>query len=124
MICIPISTGELIDKISILQIKRGKVKNIEKLQNVNKELDELLKIAKKFISQPLICDVYQELLNVNLELWECNERRRKLEKRKNFGDEFIDVVRKSYNLYDKRFEKKKIINSLTNSDIIEVKEYV
>jgi len=124
MINIPVSAGELIDKLTILQIKRGKVKDVDKLKNVTKELKELLIIAKTFMSDAIVNILYEELLATNIELWEIEDRLRKLEKKKTFTDEFIQLARKVYISNDRRFEIKNSINKILDSEIVEVKQYI
>lgn len=114
---VPTSNGELLDKITILQIKSKKSNN----QYIHKELNELIKIAEDF-------DVYKQsylddLLSVNLQLWDIEDRLRDLEKIQKFDDEFIDLARKVYITNDKRAAIKKQINLETQSAYQEVKLY-
>lgn len=114
---VPISNGELLDKITILQIKSEKTDN----QYVHKEVNDLIDIAKQH-------DVYDQsylndLLEVNRKLWDIEDRLRELEKLWRFDDEFVDLARQVYTTNDKRAEIKKRINQETNSQYQEVKLY-
>lgn len=114
---IPVSIGELLDKITILQIKKTYTNN----DYVSKELDELVEIARKlkvYNSSYLI-----QLHTVNKILWEIEDELRQLEKKKDFNDRFIDLARNVYITNDKRAEIKRKINEETNSDFKEIKLY-
>jgi hypothetical protein len=123
MITIPVSVGELIDKYTILQIKRSKV-SADKLEKVEKEAKQLLPLVGKFIAIDSISRLYEDLIGVNLQLWNVEDEIRKLEKDKDFGDKFIELARAVYHLNDERFVVKNKINMLTDSDIQEVKQYI
>ena len=123
MITIPVSVGELIDKYTILQIKRSKV-SADKLAKVEKEAKQLLPLVGKFIAIDSISRLYEDLIGVNLQLWNVEDEIRKLEKDKDFGDKFIELARADYHLNDERFVVKNKINMLTDSDIQEVKQYI
>lgn len=123
MIEIPISVGELVDKITILQIKSEKINDLEKLSNIHKELNLL---NNKLTSLNLSKDVYliqDQLKLVNTLLWEVEDVLRDYEREGNFLDSFIEKARSVYKLNDQRFILKKKINYLTNSDIVEEKSY-
>ena len=124
MINVPVSVGELIDKLSILQVKKTKVTNTEKLEYIKKEFELLYNLSAEFLNNNLIENLYHELVSTNSNLWEIEDRLRILEKDSRFEGEFIDMARKVYFTNDKRFELKNEINSLTSSEIREVKEYV
>lgn len=124
MINVPVSVGELIDKLSILQVKKTKVTNTEKLEYIKKEFELLYNLSAEFLNNNLIENLYHELVSTNFNLWEIEDRLRILEKDGRFEGEFIDMARKVYFTNDKRFELKNEINSLTSSEIREVKEYV
>jgi hypothetical protein len=124
MINVPVSVGELIDKLSILQVKKTKVTNTEKLEYIKKEFELLYNLSAEFLNNNLIENLYHELVSTNSNLWEIEDRLRILEKDGRFEGEFIDMARKVYFTNDKRFELKNEINSLTSSEIREVKEYV
>jgi hypothetical protein len=123
MITIPVSVGELIDKYTILQIKRSKV-SADKLAKVENEAKQLLPLIGKFIDIDSISRLYEDLIGVNLQLWNVEDEIRKLEKDKDFGDKFIELARAVYHLNDERFVVKNKINMLTDSDIQEVKQYI
>ena len=121
---IPVSVGELIDKITILEIKSIKIKDKNKLSAVKKELDLLNKIfKKKKIQRRIISRDYKKLKEVNLKLWNIEDLKRKYEKQKKFDSKFIKLARNVYLLNDKRAKYKSNINILTHSEIIEVKSY-
>ena len=123
-IIIPISSGELIDKISILKIKRKKIINKSKLQNINKELSLLNKIYKKnFKKNKKILLYERKLIKINKKLWDIEDKIRFYESKKNFNQEFINLARAVYISNDERSEIKKKINKLTDSHIIEEKSY-
>jgi hypothetical protein len=123
MITIPVSVGELIDKYSILQIKRSKVNDV-KLKKVEHEIHALVPLVAPYLSIDSISTCYEDLLGVNTQLWDVEDEIRKLEHQKSFGDKFIELARAVYYLNDKRFEIKNKINTLTDSDIQEVKQYI
>lgn len=124
MINVPVSVGELIDKLSILQVKKTKVKNSEKLEYIKKEFELLYNLSAEYLNDMTIENLYHDLVTTNSNLWEIEDRLRVLEKDGRFEGEFIDLARKVYFTNDKRFELKNEINSLTSSEIREVKEYV
>lgn len=124
MINVPVSVGELIDKLSILQVKKTKIKNSEKLEYIKKEFELLYNLSAEYLNDMTIENLYHDLVTTNSNLWEIEDRLRVLEKDGRFEGEFIDLARKVYFTNDKRFELKNEINSLTSSEIREVKEYV
>ena len=124
MIHIPVSVGELIDKLSILHIKKTKISNTEKLEFLIKEFELLYNLASVYLDNSEIENLYHELVKVNSTLWDIEDRLRVLELHSRFEGEFIDLARKVYITNDKRFELKNQINFLTSSEIKEVKEYV
>lgn len=119
-ILVPISLGELYDKVSILEIKKDFIKDQQKLDNIDKELSKLLKI---FIKQPLDKILYDQLKTVNLEIWYIEDQIRLKEKNKEFDDKFISYARKIYEKNDERATIKKEINLKYSSNIIEEKSY-
>ena len=119
-----ISAGELIDKITILEIKKEKISNKDKLDNINKELSSLNHTMKKYISdQSKISNFKNDLKNINLKLWDIEDAKRTAEKNKNFDDKFIELARNVYKFNDKRAEIKLEINNALGSNIKEVKSY-
>lgn len=123
MITIPVSVGELIDKYSILQIKRSKVSGT-KLENVQNEIQALISYVRPYLIIEGINRLYEDLLGVNTQLWDVEDELRKLEHKKQFDDKFIELARSVYYLNDERFNIKNKINVLTDSDIQEVKQYI
>jgi len=119
-ILVPISLGELYDKISILIIKKERIKDPIKLQNIKKELDFLQSIAEKY---DIDRKFHTELLDVNTRLWNIEDKLRENERIKLFDDTFIQLARNVYHLNDKRSEIKKQINSIYGSHIVEEKSY-
>ena len=119
-----ISAGELLDKISILEIKLDYIKDKEKLVEINKELKSLEETKKSNIK---ITDNLQKLINqlkeVNLKLWDIEEGKRKCEKNADFGKDFIQLSRSVYINNDKRAKIKSDINRFLGSNIKEVKSY-
>lgn len=118
---IEVSNGEIIDKLTILQIKLERIKDKAKLANLQKEYDELVRVASSIIatSDPL----YRALYDVNCELWDIEDHIRDLERNKNFNDDFIQTARAVYFKNDKRSEIKREINLKTASGFIEEKSY-
>jgi hypothetical protein len=118
---IELSNGEIIDKLTILQIKLERIKDKKKLINLRKEFDVLVKSASSIMdtSDPL----YKALYEVNCELWDIEDHIRDLERRKDFGEDFIATARSVYFKNDKRAEIKKEINIGTSSGLIEEKSY-
>ena len=119
-----ISAGELIDKITILEIKKIKISDAEKLKDINKELDSLNQTFKKFIPDPsLIQKLIDKLKSINLKLWDIENGKRQAEKDKNFGKEFIELARSVYKSNDERAKIKLEINNTLGSNIKEVKSH-
>ena len=122
---INISVGELIDKITILQIKKEKITNQEKVKKVSYELQLLENSLNSFEKSKKneLENLMIELKKINQKLWEIEDDIRLLEKNKEFGDNFIELARSVYITNDERFEIKNKINRLFSSDIEEVKSY-
>mgnify|MGYP001272085535 CR=1 FL=1 len=119
-----ISAGELVDKITILQIKKEKISNEDKLLEVNKELEALNETFKEYIPvNREINDLSNELKSINIKLWEIEDSKRNFELKKEFGKEFIEVARKVYKFNDERARLKAQINEKLGSNIREVKSY-
>ena len=123
---IPISTGELLDKLSILEIKKDKVKDSTKLKNINHEYDLLSNLSKnlKEKDEKSFNSLYEEILKVNKKLWDIEDKIRILESEKRFDEEFISVARSVYFINDDRFDIKKKINETFGSNVAEEKEYI
>ena len=119
-----ISAGELFDKITILEIKKEKISNKEKLIDIEKELNTLNNTVKKFISdQSNISKHISDLKEINLKLWDIEDGKRAAEKVKKFDDKFIELARNVYKLNDERAKIKLAINTTLGSNIKEVKSY-
>ena len=124
LIKIPVSTGELVDKITILEIKKIKVDDKLKLIDIKKEHKYLKSILiKKIKLDPYIKSEITALKKINLKLWNIEDGKRKAERNKNFGKSFILLARNVYIYNDKRAMIKLNINKITNSEIVEVKSY-
>tara|TARA_B100000676_G_scaffold218659_1_gene215548 strand:+ start:208 stop:594 length:387 start_codon:yes stop_codon:yes gene_type:complete len=123
-ISVPISVGELFDKISILEIKTKKIKDKTNLKVIKFELLELKRIIKnKKLNKSFNKIQYQKLLKINNRLWSIEDNKRKYEVTKKFDKKFIELARKVYLLNDKRAEIKNKININSGSRIREVKSY-
>ena len=121
MINIPVSVGELVDKITILKIKRHQIKDADKLVNIHKEHDVLTSLNEYVIIQKDVLEHQHQLMEVNLRLWFLEEDIRHYEKTNFFESAFIDVARKIYKTNDERSRIKKEINLLCNSALVEEK---
>ena len=123
-ILIEVSVGELLDKISILEIKKDKIKDPEKLEYINDELSLLKEEYKNNIkSDKKIDQLYQSLKIINVRLWTIEDDKRKCEKEKDFTENFIKLSRDVHILNDDRAKIKLEINNHTGSKIKEIKEY-
>ena len=119
-----ISAGELIDKITILEIKSEKISNPEKLAEVDKELNSLKETVKKYIpDQTKIAKFKIDLKNINLKLWDIEDGKRSAEKNNQFDEKFIQLARNVYKFNDERAKIKLAINNVLGSNIKEVKSY-
>ena len=119
-----ISAGELLDKISILEIKLDKIKDKEKLIEINKEYKSLEETKKSNIEiNENLQKLIDQLKEINLKLWNIEEGKRKCEKNSDFGNNFIQLSRNVYKNNDKRAKIKSDINKLLGSNIKEVKSY-
>tara|TARA_B100000700_G_C14327302_1_gene526496 strand:+ start:43 stop:444 length:402 start_codon:yes stop_codon:yes gene_type:complete len=120
-----ISPGELLDKISILEIKLVKIKDKKSLENVNREYESLIEVKKTFITQSKkLDDLINKIKEVNLALWNIEDKIRICEKNKDFGKDFIELARGVYFTNDKRSRIKSEINDIFESRIREEKQYV
>ena len=119
-----ISVGELLDKISILEIKQKNLKDSEKIKIVNKELESLnMTLNKDVTMTEEIQSLYQDLKKINSILWDIEDGKRDCERNKDFGDKFIELARSVYIENDNRAKIKNKINQLSGSNISEVKSY-
>jgi hypothetical protein len=118
---IEVSNGEIIDKLTIIQIKLERIKDEAKIKNLRKEYDELKNISSSILK--LDDPLYKALYDINCELWDIEDHIRDLERRKDFGEDFITTARSVYLKNDKRSEVKREINIRTSSGLIEEKSY-
>lgn len=123
-ISVPVSIGELLDKLSIVEIKKKKISNKDKLKHLNKEFDLLEKKAYeiKAINEEVYDSFYNSLLETNLKLWDIEDDIRELESLAKFDNDFVKLARDVYITNDKRFDIKSEINKFFGSSIIEQKE--
>ena len=121
---VPISPGELVDKITILEIKKEFIDDINKLKNINHEYDLLMQIYSKDISKTDGVDsLKSKLKNINLSLWKIEDDIRDCERDKIFNERFVQLARDVYFTNDKRSKVKLEINLLLNSSLVEEKSY-
>ena len=119
-----ISAGELVDKITILEIKKIKIIDKEKIKEVDKELTSLNDTISNFVKdKSKIINLKEKLKDINLKLWEIEDKKRKAEKDKDFGEKFIELARNVYKFNDERAKIKLEINLILNSNIKEVKSH-
>ena len=123
-IIVEVSIGELLDKISILEIKQDKIKDPEKLKFINNE-HSILKdqLEKNIKTDDKLNNLYQSLKEINAKLWVIEDDKRQCEKDKDFGEKFIKLSRDVHFLNDDRAKIKLEINNHTGSIIKEIKEY-
>jgi hypothetical protein len=122
-ILIEISAGELIDKMTILEIKLEKINNPSSKKEVQRELDILKKSALDLQKNEDLKQQYQKLKSVNIKLWDIENKKRLCEKESNFKEEFIQLSRDVHFLNDERAKIKLHINNSVGSNIKEIKEY-
>lgn len=120
---IEVSHGEIVDKLTILQIKKENITDPSKLGNINKEFDYLLSVVEKDLSIPTDSPEYLDLLSINKELWVIEDDIRDKERVKEFDDEFIRLARAVYFTNDVRAQIKKEINLKYSSGFVEEKSY-
>ena len=119
-----ISAGELLDKITILEIKKEKIKNKEKLIDVDKELKSLNNTLNENIpDKSKVLDLIYNLKKINLKLWDIEENKRLAEKKQKFDENFIKLSRDVYKTNDERAKIKLKINEILGSNIKEVKSH-
>ncbi|WP_435117494.1 DUF6165 family protein [Candidatus Pelagibacter bacterium nBUS_49] len=123
-ILVEVSVGELLDKISILEIKQGKIKDLEKLKFINEE-HSILKnqLNNNVKSDQKLNELFESLKQINAKLWVIEDDKRQCEKEKDFTETFIKLSRDVHFLNDDRAKIKLEINNLTGSKIKEIKEY-
>ncbi len=119
-----ISAGELVDKITILEIKKNKITNENKVKEIDKELKSLSDTMNKFIKEKSkILTFKNQLKEINLKLWDIEDGKRVAEKNNDFGKEFIELARNVYKFNDERAKIKLKINQILGSNISEVKSH-
>lgn len=119
-----ISVGELLDKISILEIKQNNLNDKEKIKIVSKELESLRNTLEKNVKlTDEIKSLYKNLKDINIKLWGIEDAKRDCERNKNFGESFIQLARSVYLENDNRAKIKNKINILSGSNLLEVKSY-
>ena len=123
-ILVEVSVGELLDKLSILEIKKEKIKDPDKIKFITDELRILQEQLDKNINyDQKLKELYQSLKDINIKLWVIEDDKRQCEKDKDFGEKFIKLSRDVHFFNDNRAKLKLEINNLTNSKIKEIKEY-
>ena len=123
-ILVEVSVGELLDKISILEIKKEKIKDTDKLNFINDEYDVLKEQMDNHVkSDEKLEKLFKKLKEINFKLWSIEDEKRMCEKNSNFGEKFIKLSRDVHFLNDDRAKIKLEINNLTGSKIKEIKEY-
>ena len=123
IISTPVSVGELVDKISIQQIKNINIKDIEKIKFIKEELALLNQTLDKYVNRVDIQEYLDALIEINSKLWVIEDEIRDCERNKNFDQKFIELARSVYFTNDKRSDVKLDINKKFGSQIIEVKSY-
>lgn len=122
-ILVPISVGELIDKIVILEIKSERIKNANQLANIANELGALRAVRLGDVDRARLDALSAELKRVNAKLWEVEDSIRECDARGDFGDDFIELARAVYRFNDERARLKKAINVESGSRLVEEKSY-
>ena len=122
-ILVPISVGELIDKIVILEIKSERISNTNQLANVANELGALRAVRLGDVDRARLDALSAELKRVNARLWDVEDAIRECDARGDFGDDFVELARAVYRLNDERAQLKKAINVLSGSRLVEEKSY-
>ena len=122
---VEVSNGELIDKLTILDLKLSNISDVQKLTNIQKEHDELNPLAGQLFDSygEELKNLYKQLAEINSELWAIEDDIRECERNKDFGSDFVSLARAVYFTNDKRSEIKKSINLLTGSGFVEEKSY-
>ena len=122
---VEVSNGELLDKLTILELKLSNISDVKKLTNIRKEHDELNPLAGQLFDSygDELKNLYKQLAEINSELWTIEDDIRECERNKDFGSDFVSLARAVYFTNDKRSEIKKSINLLTGSGFVEEKSY-
>ena len=120
---IEVSHGEIVDKLTILEIKKKNITDVEKLNNVTKEYDYLVSIVENDLGTSLLSPEYKKLLSINQELWVIEDDIRDKERNKEFDEEFVKLSRAVYHTNDIHANIKKEINVKYSSGFVEEKSY-
>ena len=122
---VEVSNGELLDKLTILELKLTNIADVQKLSNIQKEHDELTPLADQLFDSygEELKNLYKKLTEINSELWTIEDDIRECERNKDFGSDFVSLARAVYFTNDKRSDVKKAINLLTDSGFVEEKSY-
>ena len=122
---VEVSNGELLDKLTILELKLSNISDVQKVTNIQKEHDELNPLAGQLFDSygEQLKNLYKQLAEINSELWTIEDDIRECERNKDFGSDFVSLARAVYFTNDKRSEIKKSINLLTGSGFVEEKSY-
>ena len=122
---VEVSNGELLDKLTILELKLSNISDVKKLTNIQKEHDELNPLVGQLFDSygEELKNLYKQLAEINSELWTIEDDIRECERNKDFGSDFVSLARAVYFTNDKRSEIKKSINLLTGSGFVEEKSY-
>ena len=122
---VEVSNGELLDKLTILELKLTNIADVQKLINIQKEHDELSPLADQLFDSygEELKNLYKKLTEINSELWTIEDDIRECERNKDFGSDFVSLARAVYFTNDKRSDVKKAINILTDSGFVEEKSY-
>ena len=122
---VEVSNGELLDKLTILELKLTNIRDVQKLTNIQKEHDELNPLAGQLFDSygEELKNLCKQLAEINSELWTIEDDIRECERNKDFGSDFVSLARAVYFTNDKRSEIKKSINLLTGSGFVEEKSY-
>lgn len=123
LVSVPVSVGELIDKITILELKQELIKDFNKLQNINREISLLQEIRQTLDLPPAVAMFELMLKDTNRELWNIEDGKRACEAQSDFGEKFIGLSRALYVNNDLRGRIKRQINDLVGSEIVEEKMY-
>jgi hypothetical protein len=121
---VPISVGELVDKVTILEIKSEKIADAGKRENIRRELDALTTVLKPLVAAtPDIAPLKTELRTINETLWQIEDDIRDCERKRDFGEAFVELARAVYQTNDRRAATKRKIDDLTGSELVEEKSY-
>jgi hypothetical protein len=123
MILVEVSIGEILDKLTILSIKKNKISDTQKLVHIEKEYEILKERSKQYLDSSEVRETFEELIEVNSKLWVIEDDLREMESESRFDEEFVEKARLVYKTNDHRFALKNKINILTDSGVQEQKGY-